>query len=60
MIERLNAAMNKAMANPATRDGFLKSATEPVGGMPADLARASRADYEKYSRLIKELNFKTN
>ena len=60
VIARLNAAMNAALADPATRESFMKSATEPVGGTPADLARSSRSDYEKYARLISELNFRTN
>jgi tripartite-type tricarboxylate transporter receptor subunit TctC len=59
-IERLNAAMKKALDDPRTRDNFLKSATEPVGSSPEELARAARADFEKYARLISELNIRTN
>ncbi len=33
-----------------TREHFLTSATEPVGGMPEDLAKAARADFEKYGQ----------
>ena len=60
VIARMNEAINKALADGGTREHFLKSATEPVGGMPEDLARAARADSNKYARLIKELNFRTN
>jgi tripartite-type tricarboxylate transporter receptor subunit TctC len=60
VIARMNEAINKALADAATREHFLKSATEPVGGTPDDLARAARADSNKYARLIKELNFRTN
>jgi tripartite-type tricarboxylate transporter receptor subunit TctC len=60
VVARLNAAINKALADRATREHFLKSATEPVGGTPDDLARAARADYDKYARLIQELNIRTN
>ena len=60
VIARLNAAANKAVADPGTRDQFLTSATEPVGGTPEDLARAARGDFEKYARLISELNIRTN
>src|SRR4051812_18472325 len=42
-IARLNTAINKALADPAARDKFLQSATEPVGGTPEDLARSARA-----------------
>jgi len=60
VIARLNAAANKAVADPGTRDQFLTSATEPVGGTPEELARAARGDFEKYARLISELNIRTN
>lgn len=60
VIARLNNAANKALANPDVREHFLKSATEPVGGTPEDLAKAARGDFEKYAQLIKELNIRAN
>ena len=60
VIARLNAAANKALADTGTREQFLTSATEPVGGMPENLAHAARKDFEKYARLISELNIRTN
>jgi tripartite-type tricarboxylate transporter receptor subunit TctC len=60
LISRLNAAMNKALADAGTREHFMKSATEPVGGTPEELARAARGDFDKYARLVKELNIRTN
>jgi len=60
LISRLNAAMNKALVDAGTREHFMKSATEPVGGTPEELARAARGDFDKYARLVKELNIRTN
>ena len=60
VIAQLNAAANKALADSRTREQFLTSATEPVGGTPENLASASRKDFEKYARLISELNIRTN
>jgi len=60
VVARLNAEMHKAVADRATRESFLKTATEAVGGSTADLARLARADSEKYARLVKELNIKSN
>jgi tripartite-type tricarboxylate transporter receptor subunit TctC len=60
VIARLNAAISTALADPATRELFLKSATEPVGGTPNDLERAARADSDKYARLVSELNIRMN
>jgi len=55
---RLNAEINKALAEPAIRDSFLQSAQEPVGGSADTFARLVREDFAKYERLVKELNIK--
>ena len=47
IVARLNAEIGKALA-----------ALEPIGGTPGDLARLLRGDYDKYARLIRELNIK--
>jgi tripartite-type tricarboxylate transporter receptor subunit TctC len=60
VITRLNSVLNKALADTGTRDQFLTSATEPVGGTSEALAKAARNDFEKYARLISELNIRTN
>lgn len=60
VIARLNAAANNALADTGTREQFLTSATEPAGGTPENLANAARKDFEKYARLISELNIRTN
>jgi tripartite-type tricarboxylate transporter receptor subunit TctC len=60
IIERLNAEINKALAEPAIRENFLQAAQEPIGGSAEQFARLFRDDYEKYSRLAKELNIKVN
>ena len=59
-ITRLNAEMDKALADPATSKSLLQTATEPVGGGAERLARVARADSEKYARLARELNIKAN
>src|SRR5205814_9867743 len=50
VISQLNAAMNQALADPVTREHFMKSATEPVCGTPQDLDRPPRAGLDKYAR----------
>jgi tripartite-type tricarboxylate transporter receptor subunit TctC len=59
-IARLNAEMDKALADPATGKSLLQTATEPVGGSAEQLARVARADSDKYARLARELNIKAN
>ena len=58
IIARLNAEMNRAVADPATRDSLLQTATEPVGGTAEQFARVVQEDSAKYGRLAKELNIK--
>jgi tripartite-type tricarboxylate transporter receptor subunit TctC len=55
---RLNSEINKALADAAVRESFLKQAQEPVGGTAEQFLRLFRDDYAKYGRLIKELNIK--
>jgi tripartite-type tricarboxylate transporter receptor subunit TctC len=58
-VARLNAAINKALADPDTHQRFGKGATDPTGGTPEQLAASAREDSDKYARLVKELNLKT-
>jgi tripartite-type tricarboxylate transporter receptor subunit TctC len=60
IITRLNAEIDKALADPATGKSLLQTATEPVGGSADELARIARADSEKYARLVRELNVRAN
>jgi tripartite-type tricarboxylate transporter receptor subunit TctC len=60
IISRLNAATNSALADTTVRDSFLQSAQEPIGGSADQFSRLVRDDFEKYGRLVKELNIKSN
>ena len=60
IITRLNAEIDKALTDTSAREALFKTATEGVGGTPDDLARAARADFDKYARLIRELNIRIN
>ena len=57
---RLNAEIGKALAEPAIRENFEKSAQEPIGGSADAFAKLVRDDFAKYERLVKELNIKVN
>lgn len=58
VISRLNSEIAKALADPPTRANMLQSANEPVGGSPEQFGKVFREDYEKYGRLVKELNIR--
>jgi tripartite-type tricarboxylate transporter receptor subunit TctC len=58
IVARLNAEIGKALGDPGIRGRYSEAALEPVGGTAQDLAHLVRGDYDKYSRLIRELNIK--
>jgi tripartite-type tricarboxylate transporter receptor subunit TctC len=58
IVARLNAEIDKALADEAVRKSFGTTATEAVGGSAENLARLAQRDSEKYARLVKELNIK--
>jgi tripartite-type tricarboxylate transporter receptor subunit TctC len=60
IVERLNAEINKTLAEPSIRDNLLKAAQEPVGGSTAQFDKLFRDDYDKYARLVKELDIHVN
>jgi tripartite-type tricarboxylate transporter receptor subunit TctC len=60
LAARLNAEINNALADAAVRESFLQSAQEPLGGTAAQFAHFVGDEYEKYARLVRELNIKIN
>jgi tripartite-type tricarboxylate transporter receptor subunit TctC len=60
IITRLNSEINKALREGAVRESFLQSAQEPVGGSEDEFAQLVREDYDKYARLVKELDIRVN
>jgi tripartite-type tricarboxylate transporter receptor subunit TctC len=55
---RLNGEINTALSEAAIRESFLQSAQEPIGGSAEAFAQLVRDDFEKYRRLVQELNIK--
>lgn len=58
VVVRLNADIGKALADPAIRNNLVQSAQEPIGGTAEAFAMRVREDFEKYGRLVQELNIK--
>ena len=58
IVTRLNADIGKALADPAIRANLVQSAQEPIGGTAEAFGVRLREDFEKYGRLVKELNIK--
>jgi tripartite-type tricarboxylate transporter receptor subunit TctC len=58
IIARLNTDIGKALADPAIRANLVQSAQEPIGGTAEAFGARVREDFEKYGRLVKDLNIK--
>ena len=58
VVARLNAEINKALADPVLRERYFQAALEPVGGTAEQFGKLIREDYDKYARLVKDLNIK--
>jgi tripartite-type tricarboxylate transporter receptor subunit TctC len=59
-IARMNAEVGKALADATIRERFAQAGLEPVGGSAEQFAKLYRDDYEKYGRLVKQLNIKVD
>jgi len=53
IVDRLNAAINKALVSEAFKQKFAKIGDEPAGGTPEDFAETIRADSAKWADVIK-------
>jgi tripartite-type tricarboxylate transporter receptor subunit TctC len=58
IVTRLNAEINKALSEPTIRAALLHQSQEPVGGTVEAANRLFHEDFEKYGRLIRDLNIK--
>ena len=57
-IARLNAEVNRGLAEGQVRERYAQNGLEPVGGTVEQFARQYRDDYDKYAQLIRELAIK--
>ncbi|WP_444633404.1 Bug family tripartite tricarboxylate transporter substrate binding protein [Cupriavidus oxalaticus] len=58
IIDRLNAELNKALAEPEVHERLLKGGEVPTGGTAAQFARAIREEYAENARIVKEAGIK--
>jgi tripartite-type tricarboxylate transporter receptor subunit TctC len=58
IIDKLNAAMNKAIATAAFKEHIAQVGDEPVGGTPEDFAAMISGDYKKWGDVIKRAGIK--
>jgi tripartite-type tricarboxylate transporter receptor subunit TctC len=58
IVKRLNAEINRALADPETRDRIAAAGGEIVGGPPERLAQVIRTDIVKYRKIFAETGYK--
>jgi len=54
VIERLNAAIRQALADPKVREALVARGAQPVPGTPEELARHVAAESEKWARVVRQ------
>ena len=52
IVDKLNAAINRALASPAFKEKFANTGDEPGGGSPEDFAATIKADSAKWKDVI--------
>lgn len=57
IVERLNRAINDALALPDVRERLLAAGMEPIGGTPEQAADTQRADFAKWAAVVKRTGF---
>ena len=58
IVDKLNAAINKALISEAFKEKFAKIGDEPGGGTPEEFAATIKADSAKWADVIKRAGIK--
>jgi tripartite-type tricarboxylate transporter receptor subunit TctC len=58
VIDKLNAATQKVIAQPAIRERFAGIGAEATGGTPEQFGNYIRDDFSKWTRIVKDANVK--
>ncbi|MGH8617342.1 MAG: tripartite tricarboxylate transporter substrate binding protein [Burkholderiales bacterium] len=60
IVMRLNAELNRALANPDLKERLLAQTAEAAGGTPEAFAAIIKADYAKWGKVVKAINLKVD
>lgn len=58
IIQALNAAINKGLQDPAIKQSLERDGMTPSGGTPQDFDQRIRKDYERWTRVVKDVGLK--
>ena len=59
IVDKMSQEMNKVARDPDLRPMLLKAALAPNPGTPDELNTLLRKDYERYGKLVRQLNLRT-
>ncbi len=60
IVDRLNAEINKAMADPATKAKLASYGIEPLSGSPGDFAKYMAAEAGKWTKVIADAHIRAD
>ena len=52
IIEKLNAEVNRALADPKMRERLAELGGKPIGGTPEDFGKVIAAETEKWAKVV--------
>ncbi|MNT42526.1 Tripartite tricarboxylate transporter family receptor [compost metagenome] len=58
IVEKLNAAVNRALLTPEAREKLLADGAEPAGGTPAEFTTTIRNEISQWGKVVKDLGIK--
>ena len=58
IIERINAAVRRALETPALRDRLINTGAEPAPSTPKELAALLKQDTNKWAKLVRDKSIK--
>ncbi len=58
IIQQLNAAINKALQDTAVKQTLERDGMTPSGGTPQDFDQRIRKDYERWTKVVKDIGLK--
>lgn len=58
IIQQLNAAINKALQDPGVKQTLERDGMTPSGGTPQDFDTRIRKDYERWTKVVKDIGLK--
>ena len=58
IVDKLNAALNQIVREPAIKEKLLQQGSEGVGGTPEQLAKVVETELPRWQKLVKDAGIK--